>query len=144
MNDKANDFILDPRLAADCFVLKEFKLSLLLLMNNSLVPWFILVPKTKVKEICDLTPYEQSDILKEINLISVFIKKNYPQVTKLNVAAIGNMVSQMHIHIIGRYPDDYCWTNVVWGNKQKKVYAESEVSVITEKIRICLKDNLVM
>jgi len=134
MDNKANNFILDSRLSADCFVLKELELSLLLLMNNSLVPWYILVPKTMVKEISDLPQNEQLELLKEINLISNFIKKTYAQVIKLNVAAIGNMVSQMHIHIIGRYPTDYCWPNVVWGNKQKKVYTESEVAEITEKI----------
>jgi diadenosine tetraphosphate (Ap4A) HIT family hydrolase len=135
MGLEPDKFILDSRLARDCFVLGQLGFSLVLLMNNCLVPWFILVPKTQVKEICDLPQDEQLELLKEINLISAFIKKTYPHVTKLNVAAIGNMVSQMHIHIIGRNPDDYCWPNVVWGDKQKKSYSESEVSVITQKIR---------
>ncbi|MBU1042909.1 MAG: HIT domain-containing protein [Candidatus Omnitrophica bacterium] len=135
MDLKPNDFILDSRLAADCFILGKLDLSVLLLMNNQLVPWFILVPQTDRKEICELNQNQQTALLKEINIISNFVKSEYPQVSKLNVAAIGNMVSQMHIHIVGRNPADYCWPNVVWGNQQKEAYHESEVAVITQKIR---------
>ncbi|MBU1088132.1 MAG: HIT family protein [Candidatus Omnitrophica bacterium] len=135
MDLKLNNFILDPRLAADCFVLGKLDLSVLLLMNNQLVPWFILVPQTDSKELCELNQNQQTVLLNEINLISNFVKSAYPQVSKLNVAAIGNIVSQMHIHIVGRNPTDYCWPNVVWGNQQKEAYPESEVAAITEKIR---------
>ncbi|MFH1062432.1 MAG: HIT family protein [Candidatus Omnitrophota bacterium] len=136
MDLKPNEFSIDSRLVADCFILGKLDLSVLLLMNNQLVPWFILVPQTDIKEICELNPNQQAALLKEINQISNFVKSAYPQVSKLNVAAIGNIVSQMHIHIVGRNPADYCWPNVVWGNKQKKVYTESEVAAITEKIRL--------
>jgi len=126
-------FILDSRLANDCIVLGKLDISLLLLMNNSLVPWFILVPQCKVSEITDLSHQEQTVLLKEINLISLFTKNNF-DIEKLNVAAIGNIVSQLHVHIVGRRSDDFCWPNVVWGTKEKKTYTDDQVSNIVDSL----------
>jgi len=124
-----NDFELDSRLANDCLVLGELDTSLLLLMNNSLVPWFILVPQTTATELTDLPPTGQADLLEQINLLSVFIKE-YFDVTKLNTAAIGNIVKQLHIHVIGRDPSDYCWPNVVWGTREREPYTTERVNEI--------------
>jgi diadenosine tetraphosphate (Ap4A) HIT family hydrolase len=106
-NIKMNNFELDPRLTNDCLVLGKLNLSLLLLMNNSLVPWFILVPQTSETEVTDLPQPSQAILLEEINLISTFVKTNF-QISKLNIAAIGNFVSQLHVHVVGRDPSDYC------------------------------------
>ena len=103
---------LDSRLARDCIVLGRLDISQLLLMNNALVPWFILVPVTTETEIVDLSAQDQARLLQEINLLSGFIKENF-NITKLNTAAIGNVVSQLHIHVVGRDPADYCWPDVV-------------------------------
>ncbi len=124
------DFKLDPRLAEDCLVLGHLQISRLLLMNNSLVPWFILVPETSETEIIDLSKTEQADVLEEINLVSTFVRNNF-QLSKLNIAAIGNIVSQLHIHVVGRDPSDYCWPNVVWGNRERKPHTVKEVHDIT-------------
>jgi len=130
-------FKLDPRLANDCFVLGELNSNLILLMNNSLLPWFILVPQTSEIEIIDLTVSEQIKLQDSINILGSFIKK-YFTVSKLNIAAIGNIVSQLHIHIVGREPSDYCWPNVVWGTSERKLYTELNVDEIT----IALKEQL--
>ena len=98
-----DNFELDPRLANGCLVLGKLNISLLLLVNNSLLPWFILVPKTSVTEMTDLSPSDQASLLEEINLLSAFVKGNF-NISKLNIAAIGNIVSQLHIHIVGRWP----------------------------------------
>lgn len=128
------NFTLDERLANDCIVLGKLNMCLLLLMNNSLVPWFILVPETTESEIIDLSHSEQEILLKEINLVSRFVRDNF-DCKKLNTAAIGNIVSQLHIHIVGRNPADYCWPNVVWGTKEKQVYLDSQVNEITNLIK---------
>ena len=120
------DFKLDPRLANDCIVLGKLDFSFLLLMNNSLIPWFILVPECSETEIMDLPHSEQARLLREINIISSFTKSNF-EIMKLNIAAIGNIVSQLHIHIIGRNHDDFCWPNVVWGSTEKVSYTTEQV-----------------
>ncbi|HED15940.1 MAG TPA: HIT family protein [Gammaproteobacteria bacterium] len=124
-----SDFKLDTRLAKDCRVLGKINTSLLLLMNNSLVPWFILVPQTSETELTDLLPSEQADVLEQINLISVFIKEHF-DITQLNTAAIGNIVNQLHIHVVGRDPSDYCWPNVVWGTREREPYSTEQLDDI--------------
>ncbi len=134
------NFELDPRLARDCLVLGELNISLLLLMNNSLLPWFILAPQTSEVEITDLSRTEQADLLEEINLLSVFVKENF-DVSKLNIAAIGNIVSQLHVHVVGRAPSDYCWPNVVWGSSERKLYTAERISEITVALNEQLGDR---
>jgi len=110
-------------------------------MDNSLVPWFILVPETTESEIIDLSHSEQANLLKEINLISIFIRENFDCI-KLNIAAIGNIVSQLHIHIVGRNPADYCWPNVVWGTTEKKAYLDNQINEITNLLKIQLGNKI--
>lgn len=134
-----DNFKLDKRLENDCFILGELTCSLLLLMNNSLVPWFILVPRVTKHELYELEKDTQIKILEEINLVSKFVKKEF-SVEKLNVAAIGNIVKQLHIHIIGRESSDFCWPNVVWGAEGKKSYSETAVSKIETSLKTYLDE----
>ena len=113
-------FKLDSRLANDCLVLGELKISLLLLVNNSLLPWFILVPKTSAKEVTDLSRSDQDALLDEVNLLAAFVKTNF-SIAKLNIAAIGNIVSQLHIH-------------VVWGSKEREPYTAEMIDEITASV----------
>lgn len=124
-----NKFVLDPRLKEDCIQLGELELSLVLLMNNSLVPWFILVPKVEENEICLLTNQQQNILYREIDILSKFVRDSF-ETDKLNIAAIGNIVNQLHVHIVGRRKDDYCWPGVVWGEKEKRPYADAEIENI--------------
>jgi len=128
-----NQFSLDPQLAADCHILGEMGCCLLLLMNNSLAPWFILVPQRNETEICDLPREDQLAVLDCINLLSRFLKSHF-KVDKLNVAAIGNVVSQLHIHIVARRRDDFCWPGVVWGRKERQPYDEETVEQLTSAL----------
>ncbi len=136
-----NNFTLDPRLANDTIQLGQLDNCLLLLMNNALLPWFILVPETTEAEFTDLSMSEQADLLEKINLLSGFIKNNF-DITKLNIATIGNIVSQLHIHIVGRIPSDYCWPNVVWGTSERKPYKQDQIDNITAKLKQQLGDHL--
>lgn len=135
-----DNFELDSRLANDCMVLGKLDISLLLLVNNSLLPWFILVPQTTVAEVTDLSPLEQARLLEEINLLSAFVKGNF-KISKLNVAAIGNIVSQLHVHVVGRDPSDYCWPNVVWGTHDREPYSAEKISEITTALHEQLGDK---
>jgi len=129
-----SDFELDPRLAEDCLLLGHLNISQLLLMNNSLAPWFILVPETSATEIIDLAKSEQAYLLEEINLLSAFVRNNF-EISKLNIAAIGNMVNQLHVHVVGRKPSDYCWPNVVWGRDECMPYSDEKIAEITAAVR---------
>ncbi|MDH5711308.1 MAG: HIT domain-containing protein [Gammaproteobacteria bacterium] len=126
-------FELDPRLNHDCFTLGHLKTSRLLLLNNALVPWFILVPDTAVTEIYQLPQIQQLELLEEINLLSDYLYKNFT-VDKLNIASIGNIVNQMHIHLVARRIGDFCWPGVVWGADGRQTYDPSQVAAIKSKL----------
>ncbi len=120
-------FLLDARLKTDCIEVSDLELSKLLLMNNRNVPWLILVPKKEdAVEITDLSITEQHLLLDEINLITQIQNKLFNP-DKINTAAIGNIVPQLHIHIIGRYKTDPVWPAPVWGNLQAEPYHQGEL-----------------
>jgi diadenosine tetraphosphate (Ap4A) HIT family hydrolase len=130
------DIPLDPRLEKDCHFMGEFdSSSVLLLMRNSLFPWFVLVPRTKEIEFYKLEPELQTKVLEQINLLSQFIEDNF-SIDKLNIGSIGNIVSQLHIHVVGRRRDDVRWPDVVWGVKEFKVYEPGQLSDIKKKLDI--------
>jgi diadenosine tetraphosphate (Ap4A) HIT family hydrolase len=126
-------FKLDPRLAEDCYLLAELQLSQLLLMNNALLPWFILVPRVSCTELHQLSTEQQSMLFQEINLLSGFIEKQYAT-DKLNIAAIGNIVQQLHIHIMGRRQSDPWWPGVVWGTTQREAYDQIQLNQVTQAL----------
>ncbi|MCW8830967.1 MAG: HIT domain-containing protein [Gammaproteobacteria bacterium] len=139
MTDSAT-FKLDPKLEKDCYVLGRFQTSRLLLLNNSLVPWFILVPETSATELYELPVQQQQLLLDEINMLSNHLKHNFT-VDKLNVAAIGNIVSQLHIHVVGRHFDDFCWPDVVWGAEGWLSYDQKQVDTIKSQFIEQLPDS---
>lgn len=131
------EFILDPRLAADCHHLASLPLSELLLMNNALLPWFILVPRVQQTELHELPSAQQQALLQEINLLSRFLQQGFTP-DKLNTAAIGNIVRQLHIHLVARRRDDICWPGVVWGVSQREPYTQTALDGIVRQLCACL------
>ena len=127
-------FKLDPRLAADTFEVCEHLDCKILVMNNSIVPWFIVVPFTDRTEWYQLDDLVQYNINTIINKLSRFILKEY-NVDKLNIATIGNVVKQMHLHVVGRFKNDPPWPAPVWGNIQSKPYTQQEKNNLLEKVR---------
>ena len=127
-------FKLDPRLAADTFEVCEHLDCKILVMNNSIVPWFIVVPFTDRTEWYQLDDPVQYNINTIINKLSRFILKEY-NVDKLNIATIGNVVKQMHLHVVGRFENDPPWPAPVWGNIQSKPYTQQEKNNLLEKVR---------
>ncbi len=108
-------FTLHERLEKDSFLLTSLDLCQVRLINNSDYTWLILVPqKNNIIHLTDLNSAEQIQLIKEINHISTILKKLYTP-DRLNIATLGNVVSQMHWHIIVRYTTDKHWPNPVWG-----------------------------
>jgi len=134
------EFLLHHKLSRDTIKLVEMELSILLLMNNALVPWFILVPKTNVAEIYELDPQQQLTLWAEVNLISKFLKEELG-VDKINVAAIGNIVPQLHMHVIGRYEDDFAWPKTVWGRKEQEEYDVVKFDNLNNLLNKFLQEN---
>ena len=117
-------FKLHPRLAQDSSVIGDFPLCRLLLMNDANYPWFILVPRrTEVREIFELEHQDQKQLLEESSHLSQVLSKIF-QADKLNVAALGNIVPQLHIHHIVRYQTDQAWPNPIWGAFPAQPYTE--------------------
>ena len=116
----------------------DLKLCSVRLHDNSKFPWLILVPKRKyVTDISDLNSKDQLLLMKEIVFVSKLMKKLF-KTSKLNVEKIGNIVPQLHIHIIARYKNDSSWPLSVWVVKGK-AYSAKELKDVTNKIRIAFK-----
>ncbi len=128
------EFNLNERLERDTILIKDLKLSKLLLMNDSNFFWFILVPReANLKEFHDLSYDQQIILLKEINQISKIIEQRFNP-DKINIAALGNVVSQLHIHVIARYKTDAAWPDPVWGKLKATKYQEAEISDIKQTL----------
>ena len=132
-------FQLDERLAGDCFELGKLGFCRLLLMNNAAVPWFILVPETDVTELCDLPANQQAALWAEVNSVAAYVRSAYA-VDKLHIGAIGNIVRQLHVHVVGRHEDDYCWPGVVWGSEWEVSYDEDDVARMRASMAKALKE----
>ena len=115
-------FSLDPQLASDSHPVADFELSSLRLMDDCNYPWLILIPRVaEARELIDLDVGEQSLLLGEVNQVCRVLKQLF-RPHKLNVAALGNVVSQLHVHLIARYNDDPAWPAPVWGRTHARPY----------------------
>lgn len=103
------------QLLSDCHYLGRLPTSALLLNRNAALPWFILVPDTPLCDFLDLPDEQRQRVLAECASVSAFIKQGLG-FDKVNFAGLGNVVAAMHLHIIGRHPEDACWPQPVWGN----------------------------
>jgi diadenosine tetraphosphate (Ap4A) HIT family hydrolase len=109
------DFELHPRLSADTAFVADWTLCRVLLMNDARYPWLILVPRrADAVEIFELNPEDREMLMAEIALASERLK-HFSQAAKINVGALGNLVPQLHIHIVARRKDDPLWPKPVWG-----------------------------
>lgn len=136
------EHFLDPRLKEDTYLLGRMGCSRLLLHRNAHFPWFILVPDTDEIELYKLERWQQGEILDQINAMSEFMEGNFG-IDKLNVAQIGNIVAQMHIHIVGRRKSDPCWPGVVWSCQYFVAYQPEEVKVLQNQLKSVLGERLI-
>jgi len=128
-------FVLDPRLYEDCIEITNLKLSKMLLMNDCRYNWLILVPRReKISEIHHLNTIEQQLLFDEITRTAEFLEKEFCP-TKINIGAIGNIVSQLHIHIVARNEGDPAWPNPVWGHSLSVAYDKDIAKELVGKIK---------
>ncbi|NDE91407.1 MAG: HIT domain-containing protein [Alphaproteobacteria bacterium] len=129
---------LPEQLKKTTYVIAEFELSTLLLMNDKRFPWVMLVPRRKdVRDLIDLLPGEQAVLLDEINRVAVFVKR-YFKAQNLNIAALGNVLPILHVHIIARFNTDAAWPNAVWGMGQAVPYSDDEAQKIIANMQKAL------
>ncbi len=134
-------FELHPRLNEDCITIGSFPLCRLLLMNDSSYPWFILVPRrTGIRDIFELSEDDQHQLLRESSTFSRIISDHF-KADKINVAALGNMVPQLHIHHIVRYESDPAWPAPVWGHAPATPYSEQELSELVATVAGLMPDS---
>ncbi len=119
----------------------DFPLCRLLLMNDSHYPWFILVPKVAgAREIYELPQEQQIQVLAESSLLAKVLMEHF-RGEKLNLAALGNMVPQLHIHHVVRYCDDAAWPGPIWGVVKPEPYAEMALAEIRKSINSLLAEQ---
>ena len=136
-------FELDARLQADTISIGNFPLCRLLLMNEQTYPWFILVPRREgVCELHHLSDSDQAQLWQESAQLSRWLESAF-KFDKLNTAALGNVVSQLHLHHVGRTVDDPTWPGPVWGQRPPVAYSAATITAITQKAQAGLAELLI-
>lgn len=128
-------FQLHDRLAADSLPAVDLPLCQLRLMNNRVWPWLLLVPRVVgATELHDLSLADQTRLMAEIAAASQAVAALFA-IDKVNVGALGNIVSQLHIHVIGRRRDDPAWPGPVWGSGFAEPYDDAAAGTIVGRLR---------
>ncbi len=129
-----SDFILHSKLAADTFEVLSLKVSQLLLMNDARYPWLILVPEVSdMRDLHNLSAKQYHSVTQEIAQVSKVLE-SVTQAHKMNVGALGNMVPQLHIHIIARQTNDAAWPAPVWGVGEAQPYSQDAAKTLVQQI----------
>jgi diadenosine tetraphosphate (Ap4A) HIT family hydrolase len=132
-------FALDPRLAADTAPVCDLALSTLRLMRDARFPWAILVPRIAgAVEIADLSPADRATLMEEVAQVSHALRRVAP-CDKLNVGALGNLVPQLHVHVVARRKGDAAWPGPVWGSGGAEPYGPGELDRIVGDLRAALQ-----
>ncbi len=125
-------FELDKRLMNDTVVLGDFALCRVLLMNDNRYPWLILVPRTaSISEVFELTVEQQQQLWQETSKIGQVLKAEF-QADKINIATLGNVVKQLHMHVVVRMQTDAAWPAPIWGQGAAQPYTADAV------VQMCL------
>lgn len=131
-------FVLAEQLQRDTVLLGDFPLCSLLLMNDAQYPWFILVPRREnVSELFQLGADDQLRLWAETTSLAEILKDTFAA-DKMNVATLGNMVSQLHMHVIVRRKGDPAWPAPVWGQHPARPYIAEDIQAICEKLKLVL------
>jgi len=139
MNDRPSEFVLDPRLAADTVELLRGACCRVLLMNDAHYPWLILVPQRPgLRDFHDLAGADMAAAVAEIAAASRALQALYAP-AKINVAALGNMVAQLHIHVIARHTGDAAWPKPVWGAVPPRAYDGAALARRRDELRAALR-----
>lgn len=132
-------FELHPRLAADCIGVGDLPLCRVLLNNDARFPWCILVPRlAELRDLHDVPAAHRTALFGEIERVSLALQQ-IGQADKINVAALGNMVPQLHIHVIARRTDDAAWPAPVWSAGAGQPYVDPEPVLTQLRARLDLE-----
>ena len=135
------EFKLAPQLRADTIELGDLRICKALLMNDSQFPWLILVPKrTNITELYQLNEQDIAQVQKESIMISRLMMQLF-EGDKLNTGALGNVVSQLHIHHIVRFKSDPVWPKPVWGNIQPIPYTDDKLNKVIGSLKSAIFEN---
>lgn len=138
----SDQFELDPRLAADTVVVGETPLCRVLLMNDARYPWLILVPRRgDVTEPFGLSESDQARLWQESMRLGEAMKAHFAA-DKLNIAALGNQVAQLHVHHIARFHSDDAWPGPVWGIGSAVPYGHAARDALIGELRSLLQQPL--
>jgi diadenosine tetraphosphate (Ap4A) HIT family hydrolase len=133
-----NEFVLDDRLANDSVSVTITGLCDLRLIRDRRWPWLVLVPRRPdISEVFDLTPLDQVLLTFETNMVANALKKSTGAV-KINVGALGNIVRQLHVHLIARFEGDPNWPGPVWGHGKPELYSDEDMNTFIAKLREAL------
>jgi len=137
------NFELHPRLIQDTFHIANLTLCRVVLMNDSNYPWLILIPcRNGINELYELSNEDRLQLVKETDEVAKRMSI-YFQASKMNVAALGNIVPQLHVHVIARKDNDISWPNPVWNNLETKPYIEKDANILIMDIKHLILDLVV-
>lgn len=125
----AGDFVLDPTLLEHGSVLGRTAHCHVLLAHDAAIAWFMLVPETPEVELCDLPPALHAALFTDAHRLARAVRERF-EADKLNVAAIGNVVRQLHLHVIGRQRDDAYWPGVPWGRAPTQTRSAADIAAL--------------
>ena len=136
-----SEFDLDGRLEADSIFIADGQLSQFRLMNDSRYPWLVLVPKVvNANEWVDLPQQDQQILLSEINTAAKLLREQF-DCEKINIGALGNIVRQLHVHVIARTSNDEAWPGPVWGQGKVKTYSAAALEILIGKLQNAFLNN---
>ena len=134
-------FTLDPQLEADTLPVTDMRLCTVLLMNDANYPWAILVPQRgEMADLIDLEPADRATLALEADAVSRALK-SLTGCHKLNVAALGNVVRQLHVHVIARFEHDPAWPAPVWGKVAAKPYSGVEGETFAAELAAAIREH---
>lgn len=142
VSHEEQEFVLDNRLQQDCEWVLDFTLCRVLLMQDNHYPWFILVPRRRnVEEIYQLSDDDLALLMRESSHFGKGVMRLFSG-DKLNVAALGNVVSQLHVHHVVRYRDDAAWPAPVWGKQPTRPYSKTQLEERIKLVREYFSEHI--
>lgn len=131
-------FQLDPRLAADTHRVARWPLCDVMLMDDARYPWLILVPRVAgARDLIDLDEPARVHLQQEVDVAAIALRDVFAP-DKLNVASLGNVVEQLHVHVIARFRDDDAWPAPVWGAHPRLPRSDAERDALIQRLRPAL------
>jgi diadenosine tetraphosphate (Ap4A) HIT family hydrolase len=126
-------FALDPRIATDSIAIGELSLCAVRLFDDARFPWFLLVPRRPgLVELTDLNDEDATDLMAEVR-VAARVMTSLAKPDKINIGSLGNVVPQLHVHIVARFRSDPAWPGPVWGQGARTPYPEHAAAALIER-----------